>query len=235
MRIRTVKPDFWRNEELARLDPETRLLAIGLLNMADDEGYFFANPTLIRADIFPFKEEYGSCTGALQELSRLGYIRLGISEDGRRLGHVVKFLQHQVISHPTASKIKPLWCDSSSAPVVLQYDSTLKGREGKGKEEEGTTSPPVPKRKPKAIASDDDTFWSEITKLYTWVDVAKERNKMQAWLLTNKGRGRQLTRGFITRWLNKCDRPVGQNTTKPSPVAGMVDRTAELLAQRSTP
>ena len=36
-RIRTIKPEFWRDEDLSGLPAETALLAIGLLNHADDE------------------------------------------------------------------------------------------------------------------------------------------------------------------------------------------------------
>jgi len=53
-RIRTIKPDFWRDESLAMVSPEACLLAIGLLNHCDDEGYFNANPKLVESDIFPF-------------------------------------------------------------------------------------------------------------------------------------------------------------------------------------
>ena len=50
-RIRTVKPDFWKDEELSAASPEAALLAIGLLNHSDDEGFFKANPKLIEAEI----------------------------------------------------------------------------------------------------------------------------------------------------------------------------------------
>lgn len=60
MRIRTLKPEFWAHETLSRLPHFTRLMAIGLLNLADDEGYFYANPILIRAALFPFVDDSGT-------------------------------------------------------------------------------------------------------------------------------------------------------------------------------
>jgi len=74
-------------------------------------------------------------------------------------------------------------------------------KEGKeGKEEKGT-----PAGKPSDAAKNDTDFWPEIVRLYSWVNVIQEKNKMQAWLLTPKGRGRKLTRRFVVNWLNKCD------------------------------
>lgn len=55
-RIRTIKPEFWTDEDMAEVSEPACLLAIGLLNYADDEGYFNANPKLIKAAVFPIRE-----------------------------------------------------------------------------------------------------------------------------------------------------------------------------------
>ena len=85
-RIRTIKPDFWRDEDLSLVSAEAALLAIGILNVADDEGYFKANPKLIEADVFPLRELYGSTTSLLKELSNIGYIKLFTATDGKKNG-----------------------------------------------------------------------------------------------------------------------------------------------------
>ena len=105
-RIRTIKPEFWRNESLSEVSAEAALLAIGLLNYADDDGYFNANPKLIQADIFPLRELYSSPTTLITELSFIGYIRLFKGSDGRQYGQVINFSRHQVINKQMASKIK---------------------------------------------------------------------------------------------------------------------------------
>lgn len=132
MRIRTIKPEFWQSEDLAQCSDKARLLAVGLLNYADDEGFFNANPALIQAAIFPF-DTSSNITGMLLELSRKAkYVAFGEAE-GKKYGQVVNFLEHQVISHPKASKIKNL-CqfqyDSSNVPVTFRPE--WKGKEGKG-------------------------------------------------------------------------------------------------------
>jgi hypothetical protein len=61
--------------------------------------------------------------------------------------------------------------------------------------------------KPKQDDS-DESFWDELSKLYTWIDLPKEKAKMQAWLLTPRGRGRKINRRFVVNWLNKLDKPM---------------------------
>lgn len=49
---------------------------------------------------------------------------------------------------------------------------------------------------------------------YKGIDIDRELGKMDAWLLTSKGKGRQKTRRFILTWLNRIDKPV---VTQPKP------------------
>ena len=142
MRIRTIKPEFWGHEILAKQSEFTRLLAIALLNYADDEGYFLAAPQSIRGALFPFLDESRKIHGALTDLSNIGYVKLGKLTDGRAVGIVVKFANHQVINRPQASKFK----DSSSFTddSVNAHTQLTAGMEGNGKEQgtgNGTASP----------------------------------------------------------------------------------------------
>lgn len=108
MRIRTIKPEFWKNEALAKLPEFTRLLAIALLNYCDDEGYFAANVALIRGELFPFSEDSVRIHGSLSELSKQGYLKLSQGDDGRTYGWIVNFVKHQRINRANESKIKTL-------------------------------------------------------------------------------------------------------------------------------
>jgi len=130
-RIRTIKPEFWRNEDLASISPEACLLAVGLLNHCDDEGYFNANPKLIEADIFPLRDLSRKTTVLLQELSDIGYIKMFSGSDGKTYGYVVSFCQHQVINKKTPSKIK----DLCQVPYDYGSDTT---QLPSGKERNGT-------------------------------------------------------------------------------------------------
>lgn len=137
MRIRTIKPAFWTNEKMARMPDFTRLLAIGLLNYADDHGYFWANPLMIRGALFPFDEDSSKIRRALAQLAAEGYILLGKADDGREAGFVVKFAKHQRVDRATDSDIQHLAkFDEPSTNVRRALDEPSsqdrKGREGKG-------------------------------------------------------------------------------------------------------
>lgn len=151
-RIRTIKPDFWRDDALSSVSAEAALLAIGLLNHSDDEGFFNANPKLIEADVFPLRELSSSVTTLLQELSKIGYLTFYIGSDNKKYGLVTNFAKHQVINKPRQSKIKELcslpeeYC-SDTVELPLGMEGNGKGK-GKGKEIE-------------TVETDDgfDEFW----------------------------------------------------------------------------
>lgn len=126
MRIRTIKPEFWKSQTLSLLSAETRLLAIALLNYADDEGYFFAHPALIRGELMPFAERHDHIPALLEQLKEAGYIRLGEDAAKRQIGLVVNFKKHQLVNRPQKSKLAgtvdfPNW--SPALPVVLREPS----------------------------------------------------------------------------------------------------------------
>lgn len=149
-RIRTIKPEFWTHEDLSALPEATHMLAAALLNHADDEGYFNANPGLVKAACCPLREPSVSVQDSLNLLAKSGFIRLGAAADGKRYGLVVTFDEHQRVNRPTPSKIKPLhvvWEDSSQAHTQLsEYSPPERNREqgtGKGKEQ-GREEPSAP-------------------------------------------------------------------------------------------
>lgn len=128
-RIRTIKPEFWQNESLAKLSEHARLMAIALLNNADDEGYFLANHLLVRAACFPFEEDSKKVLRSIQELSRVSYIEVR-SCDGKDIGRICKFLQHQRIDKPQKSRLSDCFAkfsgngdDSKNVPRTFQDDS----------------------------------------------------------------------------------------------------------------
>ena len=126
MRIRTIKPEFWKSQTIAELSAEAKLLAIALLNYADDEGYFFAHPALIRGELMPFAERHDHIPALLEALREAGYIRLGEDTAKRQIGLVVNFRKHQLVNRPQKSKLAgtvdfPNW--SPALPGVLQEPS----------------------------------------------------------------------------------------------------------------
>lgn len=148
MRIRTIKPEFWIHEGLCALPDFTRLLAIALLNWADDEGYFMANPAILRGSLFPFLDDSKKIPRSLQELSSVGWIELGNDSAGREIGRVLNFCKHQRVDKPKPSEIKACSAFQDASKNVLGRLSGGMEGNGKGREEEregsGKPSPDKP-------------------------------------------------------------------------------------------
>ena len=109
-RIRSVKPEFFSDQLLGTLPVETHFLAIGLVSISDDEGWFNANPSYIMAEVFPlriFDEPSPNVPRMLVELSLIEFIRLYRDGRGCEFGVVDGFLRHQKIDKPKPSLISP--------------------------------------------------------------------------------------------------------------------------------
>lgn len=134
MRIRTVKPEFWAHPVMSRLPYDTRILALGLLNLADDEGYFDADPDYIRGSVL-FREDSSNVRRMLDELSRSEWITL-CGRPERPIGRVVNFRKHQRVDRPQPSRLKQYALDESSSNDrrVLDDQSTPEQGTGKGKD-----------------------------------------------------------------------------------------------------
>lgn len=210
MRIRTIKPEFWSHERLSSLSCQARLLAIALLNFSDDDGFFNANPKLVGATLFPY--DSWSIPVLFHELLTIGYVEFKKCEGGscEIIGRVVKFAEHQVISHAKDSSLKTCF-DSSNVPVTFQEASILKGKERKGMEGKGIT-PPIPLKG----VSLDDPFISELKKNFPGVDVEEQFRKISQWKLHPKNCKRVTTKRFLLNWFMKADSEVNiENGSKP--------------------
>jgi len=56
MTRRMIDAGIWANEHFAMLPPMARLLQIGIINMADDQGRMKAHPAYLRSQIFPYDD-----------------------------------------------------------------------------------------------------------------------------------------------------------------------------------
>jgi hypothetical protein len=138
MRIRTIKPEFWQHPVMSRLPYDTRILALGLLNLADDEGYFSADTDYIRGAVL-FREDSSNVRRMLDELSRSGWITLCGSPE-RPVGRVVNFRKHQRVDRPQPSRLKQYALDESSTNDRRALDDQSTQEQGKE-----SNTPIVPK------------------------------------------------------------------------------------------
>lgn len=135
-RIRTIKPEFWTDEKLSECSLSARLLFIGLISHADDEGRLEHSPARLRMQVFPCGSvKPAQITEWLGELRERSLIRLYVV-DGREFLDVPNFAKHQRINRPTPSKLPPF---REGTHLALSEDSVspTAGREGKGKEGKG--------------------------------------------------------------------------------------------------
>ena len=147
-RKRMIDPSFWTDEKLGECTRDERLLFMGLISNADDEGYGRANPKLLRSSIFPYDDLRVSDLD--KWLSRLGGFGLIVlyQVKGQTYYYLPNFPRYQTINRPTPSSIpKPdedsentLTEDSLSAHGGLTEDSRLKEIEEKRKEKKHMSS-----------------------------------------------------------------------------------------------
>lgn len=108
-RIRTIKPDFWEDEKIGELTHGARLLFIGCLNLADDEGLLRWNEMYLGSTIFPYDDiKIETIKKWMSELELKDLVFAYQSGTTRqKLGWIIKFLKHQRIDKPQPSKFTP--------------------------------------------------------------------------------------------------------------------------------
>lgn len=106
-RIRTIKPSFWGDEEVSELSRDARLLLVGLISSADDQGRFMASHAVISGYVFPYDGISATKLSQwLDELSNTGIVQF--YRVGRReYGWFPKWKKHQRISKPAPSPLPP--------------------------------------------------------------------------------------------------------------------------------
>lgn len=104
-RIRTVKPSFWSDPGVSALRRDARLMLVGLISSADDEGRFIASATAIGGYVFPHDDLPAKTVRQWRdEIAKTGVIVL-YSVDGLEYGWFPNWKKHQRISKPQPSII----------------------------------------------------------------------------------------------------------------------------------
>lgn len=140
-RIRTIKPAFWLDPDLASVSLEARLTYIGLWNLSDDRGVFEYIPAKIRVQLFPydFNVTNDNLTCWLQELLQIHNI-IRFSEGSKTFGFIPSFAKHQQVQHPSKSYFSLSLPSLTESSVSTHESSENVGREeerGRGGEVEG--------------------------------------------------------------------------------------------------
>jgi len=120
MRIRTIKPEFYMNDELAALPATTRILFTGLWGLADCEGRLEDKPKRIKLQVLPYDDV--DVDAALQDLHDTGFI-FRYEIDGQSLIEVINFKKHQRLSGSEAkfSSVLPAKTTTSKAKAPRKH------------------------------------------------------------------------------------------------------------------
>jgi hypothetical protein len=114
-RARNIKPGFFKNEDLGTADPYVSLLFAGLWTLADKAGILEDRPLRIRAELFPYRENF-DVNGYLTVLVSFKLIHR-YEVEGVRYIEVANFKKHQTPHHTEKASEYPSYSDSCKITV----------------------------------------------------------------------------------------------------------------------
>jgi hypothetical protein len=100
LRIRQVKPEFWRDAHLADLSDTDKLVYIGLWMVADDTGTFRVDVQEIATDLFPYLSRTAREKKVTGSLERLVVLCRVVLEDCGRHAAIPTMGRHQRMASP---------------------------------------------------------------------------------------------------------------------------------------
>lgn len=157
-RIRNIKPEFFLNDEIAELEPLTRLFYIGLWTQADREGRMKYRPKRLKAVLMPY--DAADVEVMVEGLQASGHVMVYVV-DGEHYLQVLNFTRHQ------SPNIKEC---ASTIPAPCQHSDSTQDRKGKeriGEERNARARDDVPDAK---IIEGDTSLPQCLTKPLEVVD-----------------------------------------------------------------
>ena len=130
MRIRSIKPEFWRSDDIDALSIPDRLLFIGLWSYVDDSGIGVDRESSITADLFAgdlAREPHETSVrvhGGLMRLAAAGLITRYTAASKRWL-HITNWNKHKKINRPTESR-RPLPTSADAEIHESRSDDSVK-------------------------------------------------------------------------------------------------------------
>lgn len=209
MRIRTVKPEFWSHPVYARLQPEVQLLALAIMCHADDEGYFNADPAIIRGACMPYVDSIPKISGLIRDLYRSHFIEVKEHPEYGQIGLVLAWKDHQRLDHPKPSKIKKFWSTANCGIDTEKrgWEQGTGNRDICAEEKVEEILLDIPTRTWSGITASDRSEWSEA---YPNIDIRVEMAAAAQWCASSGKRGQKKHwRKFLTNWLANAQRNTG--------------------------
>lgn len=155
---RMIDPAFWQSESLMELDYRQRLLFIGLISNADDQGRLKGNPKLVKALVFPFDDISADEVQAdLDELATVECISV-YKVGSKTCIQILNWWQYQ----------HPQWAYPSDLPPMQGWRDRLRYRSDnkvvtdnwKGEDEPDEPTPPYGSN----LNGDDEVYYAQLGK-----------------------------------------------------------------------
>lgn len=122
-RSRNIKPSFFKNEDLADVDPIGRLLFVGLWTLSDRSGLVEYRPKRIKAELFPYDHDL-DVNRYLTVLDQLGFIQI-LTDGVNEWIFIKNFSKHQnphhteKTQHPDPKSLRLKGSDSVTGTTPL--------------------------------------------------------------------------------------------------------------------
>jgi hypothetical protein len=153
MRIRSIKPEFWRSDDINSLSWDNRLLFVGLWSYVDDNGVGVDKLSSIAADLFAGDLEsnppdtFARVSRGLEQLAEAGRI-VRYSVENRPYLEVVNWDKHQRIDRPNKARFPRSDADAAEiretlARVAAKVPSGTEEQGNRGTEEQFSPAPAV--------------------------------------------------------------------------------------------
>lgn len=215
-RIRYIKPDFFKDEDLAELPFETRLFFAGLWTQADKEGRLEDRPKRLKVELMPY--DNADIEKMLQELanhkkdSGCPFI-MRYEVNGQRYIQILAWKKHQRPHHTEKiSEIPP-------APPLMEKGMGKGKEKGMGMVKNTTTENqlnPSSKLNNGEISviynyktfkeANNLEFKAHLKAVYPEVNIELEFKKMELWLQENPDRRYKNYGRFAGNWVSRLAR-----------------------------
>lgn len=130
MTRRMIDTSIWSNESFSYLPPYGRLLLLGMVNHADDQGRLKANPAWLRAQVFPYDDMgIDEVEGWLQQIAANGTLQI-YKVESKQYAQMLKWWDYQSMNFAAPSKYPPPpdWNDriryTAKGRIILTYNWT---------------------------------------------------------------------------------------------------------------
>ncbi len=198
-RIRTIKPEFWTDEDIVELSIIARLFFIGMWNFADDHGNLPAAPKSLKMKILPADD--ADVPAIMIEILSGGFIS-EYTIDNKKYYHINGFTKHQKINKSVKHKYPPPEHAKNNSQEDLIPEEKEKEKESKylsslrsDKTAPAVATPSAEKQKinqeeTREFESERDRLWAEGPPALTALGVAEKQ-----------------ARSLIGKWLKDHDPP----------------------------